>query len=111
MVLFITYEFVEYDKMSGAYAAFGQNLMMSVLFLNLFRERGRHGQSPAIAVCKFLGTLAASIGFLLYTSLGTSPLMMFLFAAIALFDVLYWGLLTGHIRLPEPVFDEVQQHA
>ncbi|MEZ5941491.1 MAG: hypothetical protein R3C18_08880 [Planctomycetaceae bacterium] len=92
-VLLVTYEFVEYDKMSGAYAAFGQNLMMSVLFINFFRERGKAGQHVAIAVCKLVGTVFASLGFFLYTSLGNSPLMVFLFLSIAIVDVVYLGIL------------------
>lgn len=105
-VLFVCYEFADLDKMSGAYAAFGQNLMMSVLFLNFYRERGRRGQSTAIACCKFVGTLAASLAFLLYTSLGQSPLMLFLFSSIAVFDLLYVGLLAGYVRLPGVPEDE-----
>lgn len=101
-VLLVTYEFAELDKMSGAYAAFGQNLMMSLLFINLLRERGPGGQSVSIAVCKFIGTLFASLGFLLYTSLGSSPLMLFLFASISLVDVVYAALMLNWLPLPHP---------
>ncbi|MCA8993925.1 MAG: hypothetical protein KDA88_18205 [Planctomycetaceae bacterium] len=102
-VLLVTYEFVEYDKMSGAYAAFGQNLMMSVLFINFFRERGKAGQHGTIAACKFIGTLFASLGFFLYTSLGNSPLMVFLFLSIAVVDVIYLGILLRADVEPAPV--------
>lgn len=98
LILLITYEFAATDKMSGAYAAFGQNLMMSILFIAWLRFRGTRGQSTAIALAKLLGTLLASVGFLLFTALGKSPLMIFLFAAIAAVDLKYLMLLQSGWR-------------
>ncbi len=75
----------------GAYAAFGQNLMMSVLFIAMLRERKSvGGQSMYIALFKCLGTLLASIAF--YTQTKTysqSALMQLLFVAIFIYDALY----------------------
>ncbi len=101
VILLVSYEFSELDKMSGAYAAFGQNLMMSLLFLNFLRERGTRGQTVSIAVCKMLGTAFAALGFLLYTSLGQSPLMLLLFGMIAVIDLVYIGFLAGWLVLPQ----------
>jgi hypothetical protein len=47
-VLFITLEFEDFD---GAYSAFGQNLMMSILFLAmLYSRKSLRGQSLTIAL-------------------------------------------------------------
>lgn len=99
-VLLVTYEFAEFDRMSGAYAAFGQNLMMSILFVNMYRERGARGQTPWIAAGKLLGTLCASAAFYSFTSLGASPLMLFLYGSILLFDSVYLGLVAGVLPMP-----------
>ena len=49
-VVFITLEFGDFD---GAYSAFGQNLMMSILFIVMFYSRGSlRGQSLSIALTK-----------------------------------------------------------
>src|SRR5262245_661083 len=48
----------------GAYAAFLQNLLMSVLFIGMLVRRGStEGQGLTIAVSKWLGTLAPTIVF------------------------------------------------
>jgi peptidoglycan/LPS O-acetylase OafA/YrhL len=85
----------------GAYAAFGQNLMMSVLFIVMLRDRKTvDGQSIYIAIFKMLGTLLASVAF--YTQTKTyshSPLMQLLFVAILVYDVIYVVML--HRRLKQ----------
>ncbi|MFF6958542.1 hypothetical protein [Streptomyces sp. NPDC008317] len=75
----------------GAYAAFGQNLAMSVLFLTMLHHRGTlAGQSLGIAVTKLLGTVPASLAFSLYRRpYSDSSLIHFLCAAIFVFDLLY----------------------
>jgi hypothetical protein len=53
-VLFITYEFNDWR---GAYAAFGQNLMMFILFIDMLLTRNNLlGQSIFIALFKMIGT-------------------------------------------------------
>jgi hypothetical protein len=87
-VVFITLEFEDFD---GAYSAFGQNLMMSVLFIvMLYSRRSLRGQSLGIALTKTGGTTLASVAFLFY-SVGyeESVLLPFLYGSILLFDVLY----------------------
>ena len=64
-ILFVTYEFQDWQ---GAYAAFGQNLMMSVLFLWMFFSRDDlRGQSVYIALFKMIGTGVRALHFT-YTS-------------------------------------------
>jgi hypothetical protein len=89
-VLFITVDFHD----AGTYAAFGQNLMMSVLFIvMLYRRRSLRGQSISIAACKLLGTALASLAFYLYSPLShRSVLLPFLYLAILFYDVIYVGL-------------------
>lgn len=98
-VLLVTREFAELDKWSGAYAAFGQNLMMSILFVEFFRNRpDLRGQSLWIAGFKLLGTMLASAAFWQYSELGKSPLMRYLFVSILAFDMLYLLLLWNRWR-------------
>lgn len=85
----------------GAYAAFGQNLMMSVMFIVMLRERKSiDGQSMYIALFKCFGTMLASIAF--YTQTKTyshSPLMQLLFVSILVYDVLYMIALYRELKL------------
>ncbi len=85
-----------HDK--GTYAAFGQNLMMSVLFIALlYRRRSLRGQSRGIAVCKLVGTALASLAFARYTAISHhSALLPFLYVAILAYDALYVGLVYRH---------------
>ena len=88
-VLSVTLEFQDWE---GKYAAFGQNLMMSILFnVMLFRRADVKGQSMYVAVFKMLGTLLASILFHIFDP--SSPLLNFLFLAILFFDCTYIALL------------------
>lgn len=87
-ILFITYEFQDWN---GAYAAFGQNLMMSVLFLWMYFARNDlRGQSIYIALFKMLGTGVSSLAFYLYQPISRdSYLMPFLYVAIFICDLAY----------------------
>jgi hypothetical protein len=87
-ILFVTYEFHDWK---GAYAAFGQNLMMSVLFLWMYFSRNNlRGQSIYIALFKMLGTGVSSLAFYLYQPISQdSYLMPFLYLAIFICDVAY----------------------
>lgn len=99
----------EFKDALGWYVAFGQNLMMSVLFVAmLFRRNSSRGQSIGIAVCKFLGSFFAFL-FALFWSPVTlhehwtsllpshytpiSPLLVTLYLGIFAFDLLYIVLL------------------
>jgi len=87
-VLLVTYEF---DNLSGSYSAFGQNLMMSVLFVEMLRQRNSlRGQSLPIALLKMFGTIFAAAGFYFCVPKTTnSPLLQYLFVATFVFDLFY----------------------
>ncbi len=97
LVLFITDEFS--DK-KGAYAAFGQNLMMSILFIvMLFRRDDLRGQSIFIALFKMLGTGISSLAFYLYQPISQgSSLFHFLFISIFVYDIIYTYLIYQKYR-------------
>jgi hypothetical protein len=82
----------EFGVSHGAiYAAFLQNLLMSVLFIDLLLRRdGAKGQSLAIAVNKWLGTLAPTI---LFGYLQHRPFVTVVGAFCSVFDLIYIGLL------------------
>lgn len=87
--LFITREFQDW---SGAYAAFGVNLLMSVLFVSmLYRRQSLRGQSLGIAIAKLCGTTFISLAFFFFSFEDKSRggLMNFLYIASFLFDVIY----------------------
>jgi len=89
VILAITYEFSDWD---GKYAAFGQNLMMSVLFIAmLLKRRDVSGQSVYIALFKMLGTLLPSLLF--YLRFPTSVLLNSLYVSIFVFDSIYLVML------------------
>jgi hypothetical protein len=87
----------EFNDMDGKYAAFGQNLMMSVLFVAmLLKRQDVTGQSVYIAFFKMIGTLLPAILFFL--RFPTSPLLTFLYISIFLFDLIYVALLHAKHR-------------
>lgn len=84
----------EFGVAYGAtYSAFLQNLLMSVLFINMFvLRKGSSGQSLTIAICKWIGTLAPVItfGILGHDSLkGPSNLVLAVGAFIFIADLVY----------------------
>jgi hypothetical protein len=95
MSLAIQYFFIQELGLvkGGGYAAFIQNLLMSVLFLPfLLKRQSTEGQSMLIAICKGIGTLAPTIlfGVLGEASFGAaSPLVLCLGVCCAVFDIVY----------------------
>jgi hypothetical protein len=89
----------EFGREAGArYSAFLQNLLMSVLFIHLFIQRGgAAGQSFTIAVNKWVGTLTATI---LYGWGEGSLFLLVLGALCSLYDLIYIGLLLWARRCP-----------
>jgi hypothetical protein len=88
----------EFDLRVGAgYSAFLQNLLMSVLFIDmLVRRASREGQSLTIAVSKWLGTLAPTILFGIIGDGGFpngSSLIVVVGILCSVFDLIYIGLL------------------
>jgi hypothetical protein len=104
----------EFSDAIGWYAAFGQNLLMSALFVAMLLRRGDvRGQSPAIALCKLLGTLFAFVLALFwspptlhehwatllparYTPI--APLLVTLYAGIFALDLVYLAQLVAAYR-------------
>jgi hypothetical protein len=85
----------------GVYAAFGQNLLMSILFVGMFFKRGEglRGQSIFIAVFKMIGTGLISIHFYLYEPVSYSSFILpSLFVSILFFDLLYVLLLANSYK-------------
>ena len=82
---------LEFDDFDGAYSAFGQNLMMSILFVTMLYSRGSlRGQSISIAALKMGGTALASFAFYFFDSdYPGSVLLPFLYVAILVFDGIY----------------------
>jgi hypothetical protein len=94
VILGITYELSDWD---GKYAAFGQNLMMSILFIAMLLKRANvRGQSIYIAVFKMVGTLLPSILFFL--RFPNSFLLNFLYVATFVFDLIYVLMLYARHR-------------
>jgi hypothetical protein len=81
----------------GAYAAFLQNLLMSILFIDMLASRGsREGQSLLLAINKWIGTLAPTIQFGVIGDLGfpKGSLLVFIIGGLcSVFDLIYVWLL------------------
>ena len=106
----VEYAFVrEFGVAVGAgYSAFLQNLLMSVLFINMFVRRGSsEGQSLYIAVSKWIGTLAPTILFGIVGDGGFpngSFLILLLGISCSVFDLIYvWMLFKPGRVIPEQV--------
>jgi hypothetical protein len=93
LVILISVEFG--DTYHGGYAAYGQNLMMSILFIAMLIQRDSvRGQSMYIALAKLFGTAITSLTMYLFVHtapgpLAGSPLMSFFYCAILAFDAIY----------------------
>src|SRR5262245_31865073 len=88
---------VQCHDWDGKYTAFGQNLMMSVLFVAMLLKRQNvTGQSIYIALFKMAGTLLPSILFFLRSP--NAPLLNFLYVAIFIFILIYAVLLYAKHR-------------
>lgn len=80
---------VELDHSQGMYAAFVQNLMMSLLFIAMLNNRkSTAGQSISIAFFKMIGTLAPTIIYGV-----KSNFVLFLGASCFVVDLIYLVML------------------
>jgi len=92
----------EFNDLEGKYAAFAQNLMMSVLFIALLvKRRSMKGQSIYIAFFKMIGSFIPALAFYFYFS---SVLINLFSAATFLFDLIYFALLYNQFRKKEECF-------
>jgi hypothetical protein len=91
--------------MGGSYAAFMQNLLMSILFIIMLHNRhGSEGQSLTIAYSKCIGTLAPTILFGVIGSAaldGPNIFILIIGFIIFFFDLVYIVLLTRVRNLGE----------
>lgn len=89
----------------ASYSAFAINITMSVLFVAmLVRRRSLRGQSVWIGTAKMLGTLCASLYFILYfRSAHGSVLLPFLAVSSFVVDLVYTVLLAVWERFPSLV--------
>ena len=100
MAFLVEYSFArEFGELKGgSYAAFLQNLLMSVLFITMLAQRGSTaGQSLVIGVAKWIGTLAPTIIFgLMGTRTFNGPSFLIFIAGLfcSVFDLIYIALLT-----------------
>lgn len=79
------------DDWQGAYAAFGQNLVMSILFVAMLRRRNSlRGQSFFIGLFKMLGTGISSIAFYIYQPISQQSIILPIFyVSIFICDIIY----------------------
>jgi hypothetical protein len=93
-VLLVTREF---ENWSGSYAAFGQNLLMSVLFIHMLQNRkDLAGQSLYIGLAKMAGTFCASALVFVYAA--DSALTVFFAWTILFFDLAYVAMYVAKSR-------------
>lgn len=88
MAFLIQYYFlIDFGNLGGIYSAFIQNLIMSILFINMLVSRDNlKGQNLIIGVSKWIGTLAPTI---LYGVIYEYRLILILGLFCSLFDILY----------------------
>ncbi|HET7833900.1 MAG TPA: hypothetical protein VFK88_13140 [Gallionella sp.] len=81
---------VEFDH-CGAYSAYGQNFLMSILFMiMLFQRNSLLGQSVYIALAKMIGTALYSVSAYLFVPLlQHSAVLQYLVLTILFFDLSY----------------------
>jgi hypothetical protein len=94
-------------SVGAGYSAFLQNLLMSILFIDLLvKRRSREGQSLTIAVSKWLGTLAPTVlfGFIGDGGFPNGSLLILITGVLcSVFDLIYIRLLLGTPRSAEAV--------
>jgi hypothetical protein len=95
--------FLEFGRDVGAgYSAFLQNLLMSVLFIDMLVRRGsREGQSLTIAISKWIGTLAPTIlfGILGHTGFPEGSVLITTAGGLcSVFDLIYIWMLARNQR-------------
>jgi len=98
MSFVIQYYFViEFGDLGGLYSAFLQNLIMSILFINMLVNRtDTKAQNLTIAINKWIGTLASTI---LFGVIGGHKLVLVLGIFCSVFDILYIYFLNNIKRM------------
>jgi len=94
---------IEFGWFLGAtYAAYLQNLLMSVLFIAMIiQRRSTEGQTLVIAVCKWIGSLAPTISFGILgggPTPGANTFVLIVGMLMAFFDMVYIALLVSQVE-------------
>ncbi|OPJ58079.1 hypothetical protein [Clostridium chromiireducens] len=94
MAFVIQYFFIiEFKSLGEVYSVFIQNLIMSILFINMLVHRtDSKGQNLIIAINKWIGTLAPTV---LYGIIYGSKLVLALGIFCSLFDLIYMYFLSS----------------
>lgn len=90
--------------LNGVYAAFGQNLLMSILFviMHFKREMGWEVGQFFISVFRLLGTGLTNVHFCLYEPVSRSSFALpLLIASIFLLDLLYFIIISSTHKKPQ----------
>jgi len=88
---------VEFAALGKVYSAFFQNLIMSILFINMLVSRSDiKGQNLTIALSKWIGTLAPTI---LFGIIYENKLILVLGIFCSLFDIIYLYFLNNIKKL------------
>lgn len=88
---------IQANYYGGVYAAFGQNLLMSILFITmLFQRQSLQGQSVGIAICKWIGTASSSIAFYMLTFPKALSCYHFFYISTFIYDLIYVGLIVKY---------------
>jgi hypothetical protein len=84
-----------FNDWNGAYSAFGQNLLMSGLFIRMLKQRkSSRGQSISIAVYKLIGTVLASLAYYLADTEKRKSVFLFgCYIATFILDAMYVSML------------------
>ena len=92
------YFIIEFGDLWKVYSAFIQNLIMSILFINMLVNRNDiKGQSLTIAINKWIGTLAPTI---LFGIIRGSKLILVLGIFCSVFDIIYIYFLNSVRKMP-----------
>lgn len=93
----MTLELEPPDNRNGKYVSFIQNLVMSLLFIEmLIRRNSSIGQSIYIAIFKMLGTMLISLLF--YLRAPELPFSLFLYTTIFIVDLIYTIMVYSKLR-------------
>ena len=105
MAFIVQYYFViEFGNLGGVYSAFLQNLIMSILFINMLVSRNDlKGQNLTIGINKWIGTLSPTI---LYGVIYEYKLILILGLFCSLFDILYIYFL-NHIKKISSAYSKI----
>jgi hypothetical protein len=90
----------EFHDYGGAYVIYGQNLLMSAVFIAMVQQRrSARGQSMGIAISKMVGTGLFSVTLFLFSrdDFARGQLLVFLYVACFVLDLMYCLILRRYV--------------